>query len=92
MLVVHNGSLSTELYKKEKDKNTLLHYSSSHPRSMVKSLPCSQLMRARRITQNEEEWDDKVNQITNNFRERGYPVPLINKHIGKVKNNNTCGV
>lgn len=52
---------------------------------MVKSLPYSQLMRARHITQNEEKWDDTVNQMTNNFCERGYPMPLINKHIDKVK-------
>ncbi|CAJ0938301.1 unnamed protein product, partial [Ranitomeya imitator] len=40
-----NGNLSTDLYSKPTDRNSLLHYDSFHPPNMKKSIPKSQLNR-----------------------------------------------
>lgn len=52
LVAIKDGSLSKELFQKKMDKNTLLHYTSGHPKRMIKSLPYKHFLRARRITQN----------------------------------------
>ncbi|CAJ0922469.1 unnamed protein product [Ranitomeya imitator] len=44
-----NGNLSTDLYSKPTDRNSLLHFDSFHPPNMKKSIPKSQLNRVTRI-------------------------------------------
>lgn len=40
-----DGSLYTTLFRKETAGNTILHYTSVHPRSLVRSIPFSQYLR-----------------------------------------------
>ncbi|CAJ0949048.1 unnamed protein product [Ranitomeya imitator] len=49
-----DGNLDVDLYCKPTDKNSLLHYSSCHPRHVKQSLPISQYHRLSRIVSNEE--------------------------------------
>lgn len=58
----------------------------AHP---VRSLPFSQLLRARRITAVEDRWAPTVVKMTNDFRQRGYPQSLVKRQIDKV-NLMTC--
>lgn len=39
----------TELYINSMDRNMLLRFDSSHPRSMIKSLPYSQMLRVKGV-------------------------------------------
>lgn len=82
---IEGQALVTELYQKETDRNTLLHYSSGHPRSMVRGLPYSQFIRAKRITQNNTKWQHTLKKMTDDFRARGYPPTLISKHAEAVE-------
>ncbi|CAJ0941624.1 unnamed protein product [Ranitomeya imitator] len=43
------GTLRTDLYTKPTDRNSLLHYSSSHPTATKRSIPRSQFKRVQRI-------------------------------------------
>lgn len=79
-----NNKLSTGLYRKETDKNTLLKYDSCHPRRMVHSLPFSQMLWTRRIVESSTHIGETLSVMTQGFRERGYPQELINKHIQRV--------
>lgn len=85
MVILDSGKLRTELYQKPTDRNTLLHFKSSHPKRMVRSLPFSQLLRARRIIDVEEKWEATVKKMTVDFEERGFPRPLISEHAEKVQ-------
>lgn len=61
-----------------------MRYDSCHPRRRVESLPFSQLLRARRIASKEEEIGITMDNMTKGFRERGYPLNIIDAHRDKV--------
>ncbi|XP_041425108.1 uncharacterized protein LOC121395530 [Xenopus laevis] len=69
--------LHTKIYQKPTDRNSLLHYSSSHPRHLLNSLPRSQMMRVVRITSDVEERGLALENMACRFLERGYPSKLI---------------
>lgn len=89
LVSIHDSRLITELFQKPTDKNTLLHYSSSHPRAMVQSLPFSQFLRAKRIVSKKEKWLETAAKMTNDFRDRGYPSSLIQKQFDRVNDMDT---
>ncbi|OCT78296.1 hypothetical protein XELAEV_18029403mg [Xenopus laevis] len=64
------NKLQTKIYQKPTDRNTLLHYSSSHPRHLLDSLPRSQMLRAIRITNDEQERNVALNRMASQFLER----------------------
>ncbi|CAJ0917692.1 unnamed protein product [Ranitomeya imitator] len=68
-----NGNLSTDLYSKPTDRNSLLHYSSFHPKNMIKSIPKSQLNRVSKIVSDPATKDLRTTEMRSKFRERGYP-------------------
>lgn len=84
MVVIRDGTLTTELYRKPTDKNTILHFKSSHSRNVVKALPYSQFLRARRITQDEKKWGDTLEGMADDFLERGYPSQIVDKHKQEI--------
>ena len=69
---------------KPTDKNTTLMYSSHHPRNMVRALPYSQMLRAKRIVSTDEELEKSLTMMTARFRERGYPRKLLKMHRERV--------
>lgn len=67
------SSLTTQLFRKETDRNTLLKFDSCHPRKMVRALPYSQMLRAKRVEAKVDSLENALDLMTNNFRDRGYP-------------------
>lgn len=51
---------------------------------MLKSLPYTQMLRARRIVTDKDEVEDTLEQMATTFRERGYPKALVETHKPKV--------
>ncbi|XP_044129867.1 uncharacterized protein LOC122923195 [Bufo gargarizans] len=82
---VVGDKLSTDIFTKPTDCNTLLHYNSCHPRSTIDSLPYSQLLRVKRVVQDAEMLPTRYAQMVRKFRERGYPHQVIDKHLNKVR-------
>ncbi|CAJ0951361.1 unnamed protein product [Ranitomeya imitator] len=72
-----NGNLSTDLYSKPTDHNSLLHYSSFHPKNMIKSIPKSQLNRVSKIVSDPATKDLRTTEMRSKFRERGYPPRIL---------------
>ncbi|CAJ0949522.1 unnamed protein product [Ranitomeya imitator] len=72
-----NGNLSTDLYSKPTDRNSLLHYDSFHPPNMKKSIPKSQLNRVTKIVSDPVSKDQRMSEMKSKFRERGYPSRIL---------------
>lgn len=62
----------------------MLRYDSCHPCRKVHSLPYSQMLRAKRIVDNESVLPGAMREMSQGFRERGYPQKVINEHKEKV--------
>lgn len=80
--------LSICLHKKETDRNTLLKFDSCHPRRMIKALPFSQMLRARRIVEDGKQVKDTLGMMERGFRTRGYPQYKIDEQKDKVLEHN----
>ncbi|CAJ0919542.1 unnamed protein product [Ranitomeya imitator] len=72
-----NGNLSTDLYSKPTDRNSLLHYDSFHPKNMKKSIPKSQLHRVTKIVSDPAIKEQRTSEMKSKFRERGYPPRIL---------------
>lgn len=72
MVIKDKTSLSTDLYRKPTDRNTLLKGDSFHPRPLIKSLHMSQLSRIRRICSSDASYQKETTDLTQRFKERGY--------------------
>ncbi|XP_073446551.1 uncharacterized protein [Dendrobates tinctorius] len=71
------GNLTTDLYTKPTDCNSLLHYSSSHPKATRDSLPRSQFTRISRIFSDPELLPTRLDEMSSKFLERKYPASLL---------------
>ena len=74
---INNGSLSTTLYRKDTDRNTLLLAKSAHPTTLKKGLPKSQFYRLRRICHTTEDYINKSADMKQRFIQRGYPSEWV---------------
>ncbi|CAH2324752.1 Hypothetical predicted protein [Pelobates cultripes] len=76
--------LMYSLYTKMTDRNTLLHASSAHPQSLIKSLPKAQYLRVMRNNSDETTKERQLAEMTQKFLQRGYQrlAPNINSKIG----------
>ncbi|CAJ0968038.1 unnamed protein product [Ranitomeya imitator] len=78
------GLLSTDLFSKPMDCNSLLHYSSSHPKATRNSLPRSRFTRVARIVSDPDILPTRLDNMSQKFRERNYPQRLLNQEKIRV--------
>ncbi|CAJ0954330.1 unnamed protein product [Ranitomeya imitator] len=78
------GGLSTDLYCKPTDSNSLLHYSSCHPRTTRDSLPRSQFNRVSRIVSNPEVRKERLDTVAQKFKLRHYPPRLLDNEKARI--------
>ncbi|CAJ0923305.1 unnamed protein product [Ranitomeya imitator] len=78
------GLLSTDLFCKPTDCNSLLHYSSSHPKATRNSLPRSQFSRVARIVSDPDIHPTRLEDMSQKFRERKYPQRLLDREKAQV--------
>ncbi|CAJ0944661.1 unnamed protein product [Ranitomeya imitator] len=71
------GVLTTDLFSKPTDRNSLLHYRSFHPPATKRSIPISQFQRVKRIVPDKNLCDDRLQKMTTKFLERGYPPTVL---------------
>ena len=81
---LHNGQLHTKIYRKETDRQHYLHIKSEHPKSLKDSLPYNQAIRIKRISPNQVDLSNSLNEMKNNFVKQGYHPSLINKHLERI--------
>ncbi|XP_056419473.1 uncharacterized protein LOC130360909 [Hyla sarda] len=76
---VSNGHLETNLYRKSTATNSLLHYSSFHPRHTLRGIPTGQFLRVRRNCSRPQDFKVQALDLTNRFKKRGYPKSIISQ-------------
>jgi len=84
----HNNYLHTKLYIKPTDNKQYLHFTSSHPKHIKKSIPYSQALRYKRIISDDKLLLTELNNLKEKFTNRQYPIDLVNSQIDKVLNVN----
>ncbi|XP_069473373.1 uncharacterized protein [Ambystoma mexicanum] len=76
-LEIKDNRISTNVYHKPTDVNNLLHFSSFHPKSMLDSLPYSQILRLKRIISDPAGLDVECTKLLDKFEKRGYPHSVL---------------
>ena len=80
-----NGKLQTSLYMKPRDWHQYLHFQSSHPKHIKRSILYSQTLWVSRTCSQEGDYKNYCNQIKSWFLKCSYPEHLINCEIKNVK-------
>ncbi|CAJ0964626.1 unnamed protein product [Ranitomeya imitator] len=80
------GNLSTDLYSKPTDCNSLLLCNSCHPKSTKDSLPRSQFKRVSRIVSDPDLKATRIQEMSTKFKARNYPTDLLETESTKILN------
>ena len=86
LVYIENNKIKTTLYKKPTNKKQYLSYNSEHPNHMKNSIPYAQILRYRRIIEDDRLLFSELSVLKNNFLYRGYPEYLIDEKIQKIQN------
>lgn len=78
----HIGKLETRTFRKETAANTLLLASSHHPPSLIQGIPIGQFLRIRRNCSADADYQPKMKELHQRFRNRGYTHRTI-RHARK---------
>jgi hypothetical protein len=79
-----NVGLLTDVNIKKTDARVYLHFSSHHPKQMFPSIVYSQALRLRRIINNKETLQNRLNEIKGCFLRSGYPRKMVQSIIDDV--------
>lgn len=83
-ITLNNSKLETSIFRKETDRNTILHASSFHPDHITNNIPYGQFIRLKRICSNQDDFEVKANDMAQRFRERGYNQMVIDQAMERV--------
>ena len=67
------------------DTHSYLHNDSSHSGHCKESLPCSPLLRLRRICSDQADFLNKAQEMASFFERRGYSAQTLNRDLEKMK-------
>ena len=79
------SGLKTSIHYKDTDSHSFLLYPSSHPQKCKDSIPFSQLLRLRRICQDDDDFTAESVRMLDFFRRRQYPEHVLQKAQNKVR-------
>lgn len=74
----------TRLFSKPTDCHQYLHYESSHPLHVKKSIVLSQGLRIRKVCSRDEEFQRQLEDLEGWFESRGYPTQIVKGELKKV--------
>ncbi|XP_078502142.1 uncharacterized protein LOC144756318 isoform X1 [Lissotriton helveticus] len=80
-----SNKLIVDLYTKTTARNTLLHFSSYHPRNQKDGIPFSQFLRVRRNCTSIRDYDNQAEKMKEKFLARGYPNRLIREAYKRAR-------
>ncbi|CAL8084913.1 unnamed protein product [Orchesella dallaii] len=72
-----NNKISTSIYRKPMSKHEFLHFSSNHPKHLLKSLPYSSGLRVIRSCSDNETKNKELELLMSKFSLRGYPNTIL---------------
>ncbi|CAJ0954784.1 unnamed protein product [Ranitomeya imitator] len=79
----------TTLYRKPTATNSLLHYSSFHPRHLKNGIPTGQFLRLKKKCSLISDFQDEARILTDRFRYRGYPKKKAERNPPIVFSNSS---
>ena len=79
-----SGSLQTDLFVKPTDSRAYLNFGSAHPKHTFSGIVYSCCFRLRRIINNQERLETRLQELKACFKNAGYPDSLINDSIRKA--------
>ena len=82
------GLLQTDLYVKETDSRSYLHFSSAHPNHVFSGIIYSQCLRLRRRINSDTRLNQRINELKLAFKAAGYPEKMIENISKKVMDMN----
>lgn len=71
-ITLKDGLLETTMYKKPTDKQAWLHNTSCHPLHCKKNIPFNQMLRARRLCSDTQDFQAKCSELCATLESRGY--------------------
>ncbi|XP_043942667.1 extracellular calcium-sensing receptor-like [Protopterus annectens] len=74
----------SKIHRKETFTNGYLHFSSGHPKYMIKNIPKGQFIRACRLTTRDCDLSSEFNFIIELFSKRGYDITLLDRKANEV--------
>lgn len=77
VIITDQLTISTDLYTKPTDRNSLLQYQSCHPRHIKHSLPKSQYTRVQKIVSDPDTRQKRLHEMSHKFKQRGYPDQVL---------------
>jgi len=80
------GELQTDLFVKPTDSRSYLHFSSAHPNHTFAGIVYSQCLRLRRIINNKERLQCRIDELVAAFTKSGYPKEMLLNISKKVIN------
>ena len=86
LILKSDTGLSTTLYRKPTDRNSLLHGQSYHPTPLKRSLPVAQMNRIRRICSTDSEFHIHKQDLENRFLQRGHKKEWVTHASDRVSN------
>ena len=78
------GTLITDVYSKPTDTHQYLSPQSCHPKHCTKSIPFSQALRIKRICSTAGKTKQRLGQLKNRLKKRGYKQQVINGSFKKA--------
>ena len=83
-VTITSTGLATSVHYKPTDSHAYLNYRSSHPPSCKRSIPYSQLTRIRRLCSEDGDFRERVEEMTEFFRHRGYPDNILDTAKNRI--------
>ncbi|XP_063312529.1 olfactory receptor 6B1-like [Pelobates fuscus] len=88
-LSVTNKKVEFSLYTKPTDRNTILHYTSAHPRNLKNSIPQAQFLRVMRNNSKDDVRQQQLEQMRTKFVERVYGGTVLDAALEKAQDKAT---
>lgn len=84
-VLLNEGVISTDLYRKPTDKHQYLFHSSCHPNSCKKGIPYGQALRIRRICSTDALFDKRAEELCSYLVKRGYNREHVEGQIDRAR-------
>ncbi|KAJ8048911.1 hypothetical protein HOLleu_01418 [Holothuria leucospilota] len=87
-LSICDRKIKSNLHFKPTDSHNYLLYPSNHPKSCTKSIPYSQLLRARRICSEDSDFSAASKNVLSFFEKRQYPTKILTGTLHRIQGIN----
>ncbi|KAJ8026637.1 hypothetical protein HOLleu_31530 [Holothuria leucospilota] len=84
-LSICDRKIKSNLHFKPTDSHNYLLYPSNHPKSCTKSIPYSQLLRARKICSEDSDFSAASKSILSFFEKRQYPTKILTGALHRIQ-------